>query len=637
MSPDQQLREIEPFNRLAAAQFEELSRAATVATFPADTCIFRQDDPPTGFLYVIKDGLVAISVRCPDGSDIVVDYRRAGQIFGGTPIFTGEPYAGAAHTVKPTVCHLIPAATLQHLQQQVPELAGYFTRMFLSRVRSLYAEIVSEQLRASPALLEAFPFKKRLSEIMVTPVETCAPEESAQQVARRLVGRGIDVLPVVDSQHRLLGLITARELVARVIAPEQVDPRSVRAADVMAPPPPALPPDTYMYEALAHMSCHGLKYLPVSDGDEVVGMVSLQELLRYRSHKAMLLLGTIRAAQSIEALAALRRELLTVARSLLAETRSTPEVMEILSYIHQGIMRRAFELCLAGRVAAGATLPAVRYCLLVLGSAGRREMLLGPDQDHALLYEDVPDAQLATVEDFFAPLAGELVAALERIGYPRCDGRVMADNPQWRGRLGDWRRRIRSWVADAEPVQVRDSAIFFDGALLSGDGRLLAELRDIVRAEVADQPGFLYQMMALDLRYKVPLGLLGRFLLERGGEHEGTLSAKLGGTLYIVDCVRIFALDKGVQETGTLARLKALVTSSIFSAETAEHIRAAFEALTFLRLRLEIDCLEAGRPPDHHLDPGTLSKTEQDLLREALQAVSKLQESTKRYFSRTPF
>jgi CBS domain-containing protein len=32
-----------------------------------------------------------------------------------------------------------------------------------------------------------------------------------------------------------------------------------------------------------------------------------------------------------------------------------------------------------------------------------------------------------------------------------------------------------------------------------------------------------------------------------------------------------------------------------------------------------------------------LSKNEQDLLREAFQAVSKLQDATKRFFSRTPF
>jgi CBS domain-containing protein len=107
--------------------------------------------------------------------------------------------------------------------------------------------------------------------------------------------------------------------------------------------------------------------------------------------------------------------------------------------------------------------------------------------------------------------------------------------------------------------------------------------------------------------------------------------------MYIVDCVRMFALEKGVQETSTLGRLKALVASNIVSTETAEHIHAAFEALTFLRLRHEIASLQAGMPPGHHINPGTLSKNEQDLLREAFQAVSKLQDSTKRYFSHTPF
>ena len=86
-----------------------------------------------------------------------------------------------------------------------------------------------------------------------------------------------------------------------------------------------------------------------------------------------------------------------------------------------------------------------------------------------------------------------------------------------------------------------------------------------------------------------------------------------------------------------MARLQALVAENVFAAETAEHIRAAFEALIFLRLRHEIGLIEAGRPPSHFLDPQSLSKTEQDLLKESFQAVSKLQDATKRHFSRAPF
>ena len=112
---------------------------------------------------------------------------------------------------------------------------------------------------------------------------------------------------------------------------------------------------------------------------------------------------------------------------------------------------------------------------------------------------------------------------------------------------------------------------------------------------------------------------------------------KYGGCLYIVDCVRMFALERGIQDISTMARLKTLVERNVFAVETAEHIRAAFEALIFLRLRHEINLLEQGEEPTHFLNPYSLSKTEQDLLKEAFQAVSKVQDATKRHFSRQPF
>ena len=118
--------------------------------------------------------------------------------------------------------------------------------------------------------------------------------------------------------------------------------------------------------------------------------------------------------------------------------------------------------------------------------------------------------------------------------------------------------------------------------------------------------------------------------------YEVITSLKQGGSVYIVDCIRMFALEKELQAVTTQDRLKGLVERNIFAPETAEHIRAAFEALTFLRLRNEVHLIERGEEPSHYLDPNALSKNEQDLLREAFAAVSKLQDAAKRHFSRTP-
>jgi CBS domain-containing protein len=103
------LKETEPFDQLPESAFNELRKAAIQKKFPANFDIFQQNDPPTGYLYVIKEGLVTITLLSPGGIDMVVDYRKEGQLFGGTPVFTGEPYAGGARTVKPTICYMIPA------------------------------------------------------------------------------------------------------------------------------------------------------------------------------------------------------------------------------------------------------------------------------------------------------------------------------------------------------------------------------------------------------------------------------------------------------------------------------------------------------------------------------------------------
>ncbi|NIQ93291.1 MAG: cyclic nucleotide-binding protein, partial [Desulfuromonadales bacterium] len=156
--------------------------------------------------------------------------------------------------------------------------------------------------------------------------------------------------------------------------------------------------------------------------------------------------------------------------------------------------------------AEGHAPPDIRFCFLIMGSGGRREMLLDPDQDNGLIYEDVPDERLPEIEAFFGPFSEKLVDALHQVGYPLCEGKVMANNPIWRGRLKDWRERLTDWVNDPEPQKVRYSSIFFDFVSLAGEASLAEDLRDIVHHLIDDFPGFLYHMMSLDLRYKVPVG-----------------------------------------------------------------------------------------------------------------------------------
>ena len=628
------LRETEPFNQLPEEVFAELNQSAKIEKFPAPIHIFNQHDAPSDYLYIIKSGLVEIVVLTPGGVEMIVDYRKEGAFFGSTPIFTDGGYSAGARTVKETECYLIPKSILTKTAENYPHITEFFNKAIYSRVRNLYSGMVNDHAQSTLTQTEAYPFKKRLSEIMSTPVETCTPDTPIRDIARRMVQQSIGAIMVCDNKNKLTGIVTERDLVAKVLARETADCQTASANDVMTPKPYTMAPDTFMYEATTFMMSHKIKHMPILDRGEIVGIVTFQDLMKYRSQKSMLLIGNVSKARTVEDLISAREEIVKVARVLLSENRSNIETMEIISYIHHRIIQRCYDIVLSEMIRQGKTPPDIKLCFIIMGSGGRKEMLLGPDQDNGFIFEDFPDEKIEEVNTFFIPFAEKLVAALARIGYPRCDGNVMVNNPLWRGRLKDWQARVSDWIRVPEAQKVRYSSIFFDFMPISGEASLCQDLREIIHQEIKTHPIFLYHMMELDFKHKVPLSLIGRFSLDRDKKHKGKLSVKQAGSIFIVDCVRMFLLEQQVAATTTIERLDQLVKLKVINFETAEHIKAAFEAFTFLRLRNEITLIDQGKFPTHYLDPYALTKNEQDLLKESFRVASKLQDSTKRHFSK---
>ena len=634
MTDTVQLQNIEPFNNLSPDDFKLISSAAGRKTFPRNYHIFNHNDTFTGYLYVICSGAVEITLLTQSGEEIVVDYRREGQYFGCTPLFTGEKYTGGARTVTEIKCFAIPSATIREIAARVPELRQFFNNAIINRVRHLYADIITNHSRQALSKLESYPFQKRLSEIMSSPAITCKTDTSAREVAAIMTKHQVRSLMVTDENEQIAGIVTCRDIIGKVLARKNADPEQIVAADLMATDLKTMAPSTYMYEAMAFMVGHNMKHMPIVENGALLGMVTMSDLIEHRSQKAMLLLGSIEEARTLDELKNIRGLLLRVAEGLLSERRTATQIMETLSYIHQGLLRRTYEICYQQMLDAGYTIPDIKHCFLIMGSGGRREMLLGPDQDNGFIYEDFPDERQEEVDAFFIPFAEKLTHAFDHVGYPLCEGDVMVSNPVWRGRLCDWRERVADWAENPEPHKVRYSSIFFDFTPMVGEVELAHSLQSIVFQAIRKSPSFLYQVMQLNLTHKVPTGLWGRFITEKSGPNAGTLSLKKGGLVYIVDCIRMFSLEREIRALTTLERLDALTREQVFSVDTAEHIRVAFEALSFLRLRNEINLLKEGQNPSSNINPDDLSKSEQDLLRSAFQAVSKLQSATRSHFGK---
>lgn len=625
------LRDTDPFKQLPEQVTESVTQAAQTRKYPARTHIFNQHDPPSGYLYIVKSGEVEIVVQTPGGGEMVVDLRREGDFFGGTPVFINEDYTAGARTLSDAECYLIPRDLLLELSREYPQIRQFFTKQVHSRIRNLYSEIFQTQTADPEARMESYPFQKRLGEIMSAPVQTCSPEATAQEIGRQMLKSSVSSVLVTNGQNEPLGIVTEKDLIAKVIAPMEANCHTARANELMTPLKTIMSVNNYMYEAMAYQESNQLKHLPVMQDGKLVGIVTPRDLMRYRSQKAMLMIVKIKEAQSIEQLKQIRGDMAKIAKHLLSEARSTVETMEILSYIHHSLQRRAYELVLAEMEAKGFHRPEIRFCFIIMGSGGRKEMLLGPDQDNGFIYENFPDEMQEEVDAFFVPFAERLVETYAEIGYPLCNGKVMVNNPLWRGRLDEWRERVSGWINRPEPQKVRYSTIFFDFMPLVGDPSLCRDLTDIVHQQIRRFPLFLFHMMELDFKHKVPLGLLGRFIMDK--EVKGKISTKQTGSIFIVDCIRMFMLEKQAEAITTFERVDKLVDLKVLTQETAEQIKAAYEAFTFLRLRNEINLIEAGEKPTHYLDPYALSEDEQELLKEAFRVASKLQDSAKRHFN----
>jgi CBS domain-containing protein len=94
-----------------------------------------------------------------------------------------------------------------------------------------------------------------------------------------MVERNIGAVPVVHN-GRLVGIFSERDLMKRVVA-EGCDPRTTCLAEVMTEHPLTVNTDEELECCTALMRRHGFRHLPVCHEGQVVGIVSLRDILMH--------------------------------------------------------------------------------------------------------------------------------------------------------------------------------------------------------------------------------------------------------------------------------------------------------------------------------------------------------------------
>jgi CBS domain-containing protein len=416
---------------------------------------------------------------------------------------------------------------------------------------------------------------------------------------------------ITDARGRIAGVLTAGDLLERalfVLEPDQLVSAALRHRV------PVLHVQDRLYRALAEMRRQRRNCLPVVDAaGRPIGLIRLETVLGSGFDGLLGELAPAVTSESRPPSPDARAAQANLAAALLAAGEPAMEVIALINALNDDVAAAVLREALAGMAEAGWGGPPVSFAVLMMGSAGRGESLLHPDQDNGVILADHADAEHESIDRFFIELAQRFTRGLEQAGFPLCEGNVMATNPLWRKALARWQAQVNGWVRARGNQEIMLTDIFFDFRAISGPHELAAALRRHVTMAARDNLPFLAQISWLQKDHASSVDLFGQLIAKDGAEGDA-IDLKLRGTKPLVEIVRLQALKNGVEATGTAARLVALAEAGVLADEDAGRLSEDVAFLLELLLRHQIERISAHRVPDNCVKLESLGRPERERL-----------------------
>jgi CBS domain-containing protein len=114
---------------------------------------------------------------------------------------------------------------------------------------------------------------KELQELVAVELTTTVLE-AAELMSRREIGAVL----IRGASGAVEGIFTERDVLKRVVT-EGRDPKSTRVGDVMSHNVRHVPPATTVEQALQLMVSHRYRHLLVQEGSQVLGLISIRDLM----------------------------------------------------------------------------------------------------------------------------------------------------------------------------------------------------------------------------------------------------------------------------------------------------------------------------------------------------------------------
>ena len=429
---------------------------------------------------------------------------------------------------------------------------------------------------------------------------------------------------VIEEDKRVCGIITEKDILKRVVF---VADENTKVCNVMTSPIKFVYEDDLLFHAVGKMRKLNLHHLPVFDMNlKILGMIDMNTALNAELGDVISQIDNMTYdEEDVAGLIRIKQQQISLAANMTDRNVYPGDISYLLSFLNNVIYRRAIRLA-EKRVKEKKIIKKIpKFSVIVMGSGGRMESFLHPDQDNGIIYE-LNDEDPKKLDLYFEELAKDFTKTLDDCDIPFCKGYLMASNPLWRKSLSGWKNQISQFLDNHTPQDMRNIDMLYDFNSVYGEANLANELRIFLNDKLHEKKllKFLYFS---EEQSDAAIGFFGQFVLEKNDEENlGLLNLKHAGTLPLVESIRLYSIKYKITKTSTFDRLEELNKLKVLTYDETDFFKNAYRFMSSILLQNQVERTRKGLPIKNFIDPKLLLEREKKVLKIYLKKIKELKQ-----------
>ena len=599
------LSSIHPFENLTTNQLDFFVEYIDIVYFKENETVQKEGNNPEYLFFILK-GLVQEKLE----SEVLSIYSK-NEIFDSVSLI--ENYSKNSFvTAEETICYTLPRGIFIKTLHENQVLEKYFFQSISEKLNNnIHHEKNKEMANIMVAKVKDATIHKRVI------IET---QKSIFEAAQIIKKEKVPTILLKDENGEMY-IVTDSDFRQKVILNRMdFDEKIVKIATKGLV---YVNEDDFLFNAQLIMAKHGLKRVVVkNDKDEIIGILDQISLSSFFATNIFSVSNKIVKAETVEELKEASLSFIKIIKSLNAKGVKIEFISRLINQLNKKLLDKLYILLAPTELYE-------KSCLIVMGSEGRGEQILKTDQDNALILNDDCNISDEVLQEF----TNKFTETLVDFGFPRCEGNIMVSNPYWCRKESDFKDLIFSWVNQPNGDNFMNIAIFYDAVCVSGNRDLVLNLKEYLFKVTGNTQTFYSHFAKVISSFDVPLGFFDGFVFNnKENKQKNQIDIKKGGIFIIVQGIRSLSLEYKLLNTSTAKRIQKLIELGELDPELGKELTMAFNFLTNLKLKSNLEKLDKKATIDNYINPNELNTMEKDLLKDSFKIVNKLKKKLEFHF-----